>query len=339
MSLEITSKICNVEPFRYQATPQPIGDQGASSNQINEQALEDYLARLKDAICEDVEAIIEAAGTGGTGVTQFIELIDVPSSYVGEGGLAVAVKNAENGLEFVPFPTSGDTALEAWINYSFALVAGTPLQTLGNGGGASSPTGTTTVPALTTADVSNSIYKVQYVTPNGTNQICYVLLNTLLIAIGPSASIGGFRWRARAGGNSTVTNQRAYFGLRGVTTNPTSVEPSSQTNIIGFGYDSGSTNLFVMHNDGAGAATTIDLGSNFPVAAGELYDFELTCAPGGGTVDYSIRRLNTGDTLSGTLSTNLPATSQFLSGALWVATAGTAGIAQLWFVNQFFGRF
>lgn len=30
---------------------------GASSNQINEQALQDYLARLIDAICDDLQAL------------------------------------------------------------------------------------------------------------------------------------------------------------------------------------------------------------------------------------------------------------------------------------------
>jgi len=51
------AETCNVEPFRYQATPQPDGIEGASSNQINEQSLEDYLSRLKDAICADLQAI------------------------------------------------------------------------------------------------------------------------------------------------------------------------------------------------------------------------------------------------------------------------------------------
>ena len=48
---------CDVEPFRYQSTPQPIGDHGASSNQINEQALENYLKRLIEALCVDLQAL------------------------------------------------------------------------------------------------------------------------------------------------------------------------------------------------------------------------------------------------------------------------------------------
>lgn len=48
---------CNIEPFRYQATPQPVGEHGASANQINEQHLEDYLERLRQAVCADVQAL------------------------------------------------------------------------------------------------------------------------------------------------------------------------------------------------------------------------------------------------------------------------------------------
>lgn len=45
---------CDIEPFRYQATPQPVGDHGASANQINEQFLEAYLERLRQAVCTDI---------------------------------------------------------------------------------------------------------------------------------------------------------------------------------------------------------------------------------------------------------------------------------------------
>lgn len=48
---------CDFPPFKYQSTPQPTGDAGSSSNQINEQALEGYLQRFKEAICRDLEAL------------------------------------------------------------------------------------------------------------------------------------------------------------------------------------------------------------------------------------------------------------------------------------------
>jgi hypothetical protein len=50
------AETCNVEPFRYQATPVPDAA-GASANQINEQSLESYLARLLQALCSDLQSI------------------------------------------------------------------------------------------------------------------------------------------------------------------------------------------------------------------------------------------------------------------------------------------
>lgn len=48
---------CNVEPFRYQSTPQLGEEGGVSGNEINEHSLEDYLERLRQAICTDLTAI------------------------------------------------------------------------------------------------------------------------------------------------------------------------------------------------------------------------------------------------------------------------------------------
>ena len=50
---------CLVEPFRYQANPVPDPDAGSSSNQINEQNLEGYLARLILAVCTDLTNLQE----------------------------------------------------------------------------------------------------------------------------------------------------------------------------------------------------------------------------------------------------------------------------------------
>lgn len=48
---------CDLEPFRYQATPQPVAETGAQANQINEQQLEHWLARFKEAVCNDLTAL------------------------------------------------------------------------------------------------------------------------------------------------------------------------------------------------------------------------------------------------------------------------------------------
>lgn len=54
----------------------------------------------------DIGASIEISAAGG-GASAFTDLVDVPASYVGAGGSAVAVKADESGLEFVPFAGGG----------------------------------------------------------------------------------------------------------------------------------------------------------------------------------------------------------------------------------------
>lgn len=59
MTLPSSPETCDVEPFLYQATPLPDAETGASSNQINEQAIQDYLNRLREALCTDVQALFD----------------------------------------------------------------------------------------------------------------------------------------------------------------------------------------------------------------------------------------------------------------------------------------
>lgn len=68
----------------------------------------------QDATIADIS--VAFAGTSpqvngsSEGATVFIELLDVPSSYTGAAGQAVAVNGSASGLEFVPFPTGGPEA-------------------------------------------------------------------------------------------------------------------------------------------------------------------------------------------------------------------------------------
>jgi len=110
---------------------------------------------------------------------------------------------------------------------------------------------------------------------------------------------------------SNVTDGRLFYGLSSASTaNPTNVEPDTLLNLVGICKLSTSNNFHIIHNDGSGTATTIDLGANFPTTTTDasIY-FKLTC--NGSTVAYLVERLdadgNIAFTASGTLSTNLPA--------------------------------
>lgn len=84
---------CDLPPFLFKAVPSKADiDALASSNKINNGSLENYLRRLLEAVCTDLQ--------NTSGVDRFIELVDVPNSYVGQALNYVRVNAAATGLEF-----------------------------------------------------------------------------------------------------------------------------------------------------------------------------------------------------------------------------------------------
>lgn len=63
---------------------------------------------------------------------------------------------------------------------------------------------------------------------------------------------------------STVANARAFIGFTNSATLIGNVNPSTVLNCVGVGYDTGETTLSVMHNDGSGVCTKVNLGSDYP---------------------------------------------------------------------------
>lgn len=114
------------------------------------------------------------------------------------------------------------------------------------------------------------------------------------------------------GPDTAVTTTRFFIGVStpGGSFNG---EPSAMTNLVGFAADGGSTpdsNVQVMHNDGSGACTKINLGSNFPAksANADAYLSRLAFYPTGSAMncDYYIKNLITNQAASGTITTNMP---------------------------------
>jgi hypothetical protein len=116
--------------------------------------------------------------------------------------------------------------------------------------------------------------------------------------------------------------------MANATSVPTDVEPSSLVNCVGMGWDAADANVQIMHNDGAGSCTKIDLGASFPVPTTDrsaLYEVALF-SPRGTTqsVDWMVTDAISGATASGTITTNLPSTSTLLAPRGWVSAGGTS---------------
>jgi len=112
--------------------------------------------------------------------------------------------------------------------------------------------------------------------------------------------------------NCTNSNVRAFAGIS-ANTLFTNIEPTALINCVGIAKLTTSNNLHVIHNDGSGTATAIDLGASFPsnTIATDFYIFIAETV--GSDIDYLVIRVNTGDTTTGTITTDLPSPSTALN--------------------------
>jgi hypothetical protein len=145
---------------------------------------------------------------------------------------------------------------------------------------------------------------------------------------------GGFRYVARFGVSLLSGGENRFFvGLRvgaGVYGN---FEPSTSLDIVCVGADVADTQLQVMHNDGAGAATKVALGASFPwpgTVNQDFYEVEIICPAGASpNITVVVTRIDTPATVTSILSANLPTADTMLSPQVWMnngATAAAVGI-------------
>jgi hypothetical protein len=154
---------------------------------------------------------------------------------------------------------------------------------------------------------------------------------------GNAAELGGFFISMRMGLETLQAGNRGFFGLHNSTTAPTNIDPLADTTLtkLGIGFNTNTGNLFLIHNPAGTAPTTIDLGANFPVNNTNFYEFVFYCNPNAATITYRFRNLTTGAAATtGTISTNMPASTTFLARTAWMTNNATAA-AVAWHINKF----
>jgi len=125
---------------------------------------------------------------------------------------------------------------------------------------------------------------------------------------------------------SAVANARSFVGFYGSNATFGNVNPSAQTNLVGVSNDTGEANLQLIHRGSGGTAVKVDLGANFPsnTIATDEYMLILVNEFGSTEVTYYVYRLNTSDVATGTITTDLPASTVGLSPYFWRNNGTTA---------------
>jgi hypothetical protein len=217
--------------------------------------------------------------------------------------------------------------------------------TLGVFGG----TGPTAVGTITVANIADTNAftrnpRVEWlVTTASTTAIAGFRSTINIVTVGETAAGrgGGFYFNGIWGpatGVATATH-RAFFGLANITSAPSDAEPSTAVNCVAMGWDAADANVQILHNDASGACTKVGLGSSFPVPASDrtqFYKLELY-SPQSTTqsVEYRVTDMVTGTVANGTITTNLPTTTTFLSSRGWCSVGGTSSVVGLSFSSAY----
>jgi hypothetical protein len=268
-----------------------------------------------------------AGGGGGGGSAGFPVVSAFPSSpSVGQTVYYNGVPFVYDGLIWRPIPENGGAPY--WRGVFAAFPGGGGLQGRGI---TLTVTGTATAYAVANTNRITAIPAVEaLVTTASTTAVAGFRINALPFRLG---QIGGAGWLymrtlvRNATGGATATT-RGFFGLRGASAAPTDVNPSSLVNIVGLGWDSGDVNLSIIHNDGAGTASKIPLGVDFPrplLDRSQAWDFTIL-SDGQGNVYWAVRSLANGATASGVINTDLPAENTLLTFVSYISVGGTSSV-------------
>lgn len=197
-----------------------------------------------------------------------------------------------------------------------------------------SATGTATSENVATTNLHTYMRRRSWrITTASTTAVAGIRGGALQFSVGgPSAGLGGFHLVWRWGPATGVTNasHRAFVGMRNSTAAPTDVNPSTQTNICGMGYDSADTNIQFMYNDGSGTATKVDLGAGFAKPNADLtsvYEIAMFARPGTTqSLTYEVTNLVSGAVATGTVTTDLPTTTTLINPYSYMSVGGVSSV-------------
>lgn len=252
------------------------------------------------------------------------------------GGRQMPAAIGPAGSKMLLQPFIAQRNMSLWIPSSPGATTFTAL-----GSTATSVTGTLTGRALATTNSLTGSKRIGVVSAAGAGSVAGLRCTTTQFWLGNAAHAGGFHitWRFAVSDAVIVSTGRMFAGLQSSASAPTDVNPSTLTNIIGVGCEASDTTLRI-YSAGGVAQPGSSLSASFPVNAAtntDVYEFSLYAAPNASSVTYQLIRLNTGDTASGTISSNLPSSTTFLTQQLYRANGGTAsavGIDMLGFYGE-----
>jgi hypothetical protein len=213
-----------------------------------------------------------------------------------------------------------------WSNNCAMWVANGGATTVGVLGFGNTTTGTATARTLTTVGLLNSTRRLGYVSAAAAGSSAGTRFAAANFWRGNAAGLGGFDYLAVFGLPTFASTSRFFVGLQSGTAVIGNVDPSSLTNILGFGADIADANVQLLVNDAVGTATKVDLGASFvKTDTNALYQVRISCVPNETwppsstpPVICEIAKLNTTTKFSRSLTADIPTNATLMQTQVWV---------------------
>jgi hypothetical protein len=198
-------------------------------------------------------------------------------------------------------------------------------------------TGTATARTVATTSLLASLRRVGFVTGNNPGLSAGTRNNALQFCRGGFVGTlyeGGIVYRARFGLPQILAGMRWFVGLTGSAAVIGNVNPSTLTNIVGFGIDAGDTNVQLMQNDAAGTATKTDTGINGRTL-NSVFDVFLAVWPDSAVWSCYLKRWDVDQYFDDQVTVDMPAQTQLLSPQIWINTGATTGTVAIDVCQQY----
>lgn len=286
-----------------------------------------------NAVGNGVTVALNGAGNSavGTATTRNVQMVDAGHAIASYSG-SVMTSTAHGGVNAQPVQFSGTTIASPLIAgtwyYLRDVAANTFAAAATPGGAAITLSGSiSAMKVLLSTGPAWHHRRIGYVSAATAGQSSGTRHGLLQWAVSSELPLGFWTFNARfqVSDAAAVANARMFVGLASTAAVLPNGNPSSLANIIGVGSDTGDSTLRIMHNDGSGSATRIDLGSNFPCQTRTTDPYDLVLVLNDDlTVTYTVTNLRTGNLASGNLASDLPMALILLGPQLWRNNGSTA---------------
>ncbi|HRC28290.1 MAG TPA: hypothetical protein PKV96_02790 [Candidatus Saccharimonas sp.] len=233
-------------------------------------------------------------------------------------------------------PAGVDTPMQAGLGFnrvSMVMPAGGSTLTtfVGGFGTTFTNTGTAANPTPTSTNLLTSVRRATYSTGTTPGTVASHRQSVLQVWRGNAAGRGGFFFTIRFGTSTLQTGNRAFVGLSSSVAAPTNIDPFVTGTIgrVGVAVNTNTGNWSVVTNTVGSTPTATNLGSTMPLNTTDLYELILYSPPNGSTIGYRMKNLSTDASVSGSLSSNLPSSTTFLSPQFWITNNATGAAAIL----------